>query len=107
MSLSAVLSPILVLTLLLMAATVALLYFRFAARPDSNWPLLYYACAAAYLIRFEDVLHPSYFCIGLGIALLLRFEFLGRIPFRLLQVAESGFLLWVLWRCYGVVLWWW
>jgi len=104
-SLSPLLSPILVLTLLLMAATGALFYFRFAGRPESNWPLLYYACAAAYLIRFEDVICSDYFCLGLGIALLLRFEFLGRIPFRLLRAAEASFLLWILWRCYRVVLW--
>ena len=46
-------------------------------RYDSNVPLLFYFFAVPFTSMFERPIHPAILYGGLGLVLLLRFEFMG------------------------------
>ena len=96
-----------VLSLLLLVSTGVVLYLRFAGRPDSNWPLFYYAALLAYLYHFEGVLDARFVYAGLIAALVLRFEYLAGYLWVGLRTLEAGFLTYVMWRALGVLREWW
>ncbi len=82
-------------------------YSRYAGRLDGNAPVLYYIGLLGYLQYCEGVLDPYAVYGGLITALLLRFEFMGGPMMKLVRSIESVFLLYVVWRAGGVVIYWW
>lgn len=96
-----------ILSLLLLVFSGVVLRTRFAGRPDSNWPLFYYAGLILYLFRFQGVLDPQLVYLGLIAALVLRFEYLAGYLWVGLRTLEAGFLTYVMWRTLGVLRGWW
>jgi len=94
------------LTLGLMALTIWVAVARFTARTESNWPLAYYALLVAYWKVFEGGLNGYWVLAGVACGLLLRFEFLGSIPLKIVRGAELAVFAYVLWRCAGLILLW-
>lgn len=76
-------------TLLLLALTVWILYIRHRTRPDTNWPLFYFAAVVAYIRKFDNVIPDWVVFTGVIAALLLRFEFMGGPILKLVKAIES------------------
>jgi hypothetical protein len=94
------------LTLALMALTIGTAIARFTARQESNWPLVYYLLLVAYWKAFQGGLNGYWVLAGVACGLLLRYEFLGGIPLKIVRAAELAVFAYMLWRCVGLLLGW-
>lgn len=68
-------------------------------RYDSNVPLLFYFFAVPFTTMFDRPVHPYVLYGGLGFALLLRFEFMGRNFTKFIASLATlglGVMIWVL-----------
>lgn len=86
-------------TLLLLSLTVAAVFLRYRTKLESNWPFFYYGCLAAYADKFDETINFNAVFVAIGLALLLRFEFLGGWVLQAIQYLESLVLFYVIWRC--------
>lgn len=91
-------------TLVLLSLTVWVIVIRYRTKLESNWPLFYYIALGGYAARFEETIHPLPVMVAAGMALLLRFEFLGGWVLKAIQYIETAALVYVLWRCVELVL---
>jgi len=58
-------------------------------RPESNWPVLYWAAILAVAIYWDrETWDPRWIAAGLAAALLLRFEFMNRAVERAVGTVE-------------------
>jgi len=78
----------LLLSFLLLCATMWLASARFRMRVDSNWPLFYYAGLVTYLNSFDLVLLPWVVYAAALSAIFQRFEFLNERFVFLLRLIE-------------------
>ena len=87
-------------TSLLMIFAVFVLYTRTKNWLESNVPILFYLLMLAWVKSYADHVPALPLYIGLGIALLLRFEFMGKAFVRFLKFAETCAIVAVLYKCY-------
>ena len=71
-------TPVNVVSLLVIAFAVWVLYFLGKRKLDSNLPLIFYGAVFAFLRYSERDLNNYLFLGGLILALMLRFEFMNR-----------------------------
>lgn len=96
-------TPFHAITLILMAATLAMGVTRLMGETETNWPLLYYAALVGYMIKFEGSLDNYWVLAGVICALLLRFEALGGILTKAAKGIELIVFGYVLWRGAGLL----
>jgi hypothetical protein len=90
--------------LLVVALAVLTIAFLLRKRYDSNLPLLFYFVAISFTNAFERPVNPYVMYTGLVLALLLRFEFMGRGFTKFIAFAATGFLVMVIWSMMSDVL---
>jgi hypothetical protein len=83
--------------LLVVAFAVLTVIFLLRQRYDSNLPLLFYVIAIAFTNAFDRPVSPYIMYSGLILALLLRFEFMGRGFTKFIAFCATGFLVMVIW----------
>jgi hypothetical protein len=87
-------------TSLLMIFAVFVLYTRTKNWLESNVPILFYIIMIAWVKSYAAQIPALPLYVGLGLALLLRFEFLGKNLVRLFKFAEACVIAAVLYDCY-------
>jgi hypothetical protein len=90
-------------TSLLMVFAVFVLYTRTKNWLESNVPLLFYIIMIAWVKAYADRVPILPLYIGLGLALMLRFEFMGKALVRLFKLAEICVIAAVLYKCYASI----
>lgn len=78
------------LTLLVMAASAAMIWIRLRFSIEKTWPLAYYLIVIAYSEAFPGSLSPYAVFTGVVCGLLLRFEFMGGPVLKAVRVIEFG-----------------
>lgn len=71
-------TPLNLSTMLVVALATAALILLLRGRYDSNIPLLFYGVTLGLLGVTDRSLDPYLLCAGIALALLLRFEFMGK-----------------------------
>jgi hypothetical protein len=87
-------------TSLLMIFAVFVLYTRTKNWLESNIPILFYLIMISWVKSYADHIPALPLYIGLGLALMLRFEFMGKNLVRLLKFAETCVIVAVLYESY-------
>ncbi len=90
--------------LLVVALAVLTVAFLLRKRYDSNLPLLFYFIAITFTNAFDRPVNPYIMYSGLVLALLLRFEFMGRGFTKFIAFCATGFLVMVIWSMMSDVL---
>jgi hypothetical protein len=90
--------------LLVVALAVLTVAFLLRKRYDSNLPLLFYFIAITFTNAFDRPVNPYIMYSGLVLALLLRFEFMGRGFTKFIAFCATGFLVMVIWAMMSDVL---
>lgn len=98
------LTPFSVITFIMMVATAGVIWIRFRKPVENNWPLFYYLAVVVYLKAFDGALEPMVVYVGMVVALLLRFEFLGGFILKVVKVADLLILGYFLWRGVSMIL---
>lgn len=94
-----------VTVILLIAFTVAMMLVRQKRGLYNNWPILYWILVVVFtLVRPEETFNFSVIFVGLGAALLLRFEFMNEILVRIFRVIELAVYLYVIYRGLEIIL---
>lgn len=91
-----------IITALVMAVTVLLLWRRVRGATTSNWPLVYYAILAAYAMGFSGSMNPYWVGLGAACGIGIRLEYYP----RLLRWPETAALAYVVWRCVALLAMW-
>jgi hypothetical protein len=91
-------------SLLVVALAVLTIAFLLRKRYDSNLPLLFYFVAITFTSAVDRPVNPYVMYGGLVLALLLRFEFMGRGFTKFIAFAATGFLVMVIWSMMSDVL---
>lgn len=89
------LSPHNVVTFLVFLLVAWSIYMRWSGKPESNWALIAWGVVFAYQYGYQGELNPLYLWTGLGLTLLIRFEFMAAGMLKLLMVAETAAMLYV------------
>lgn len=92
-----------VATIGLLAMAFWLVVFRFTAKPDSNWPLIFWGIAVIHVQTFE-MLNGYAVWFGFAAALFLRFEFMGSAFVRLFTFLELPALCYVGFSCLTILM---
>ncbi|MEQ1885160.1 MAG: hypothetical protein ABL967_08870 [Bryobacteraceae bacterium] len=71
-------TPLNMTTLLVVTLAVVTLVLLFRGRWDSNLPLLFYSATFILVTTSDRSLNPYLFYSGIVLALILRFEFMGK-----------------------------
>jgi hypothetical protein len=71
-------TPLNITTLLVIALAVTALVYLFRGRYDSNLPLLFYSAAMLLTTLTDRSLNTYLLYSGIALALILRFEFMGK-----------------------------
>jgi hypothetical protein len=71
-------TPLNMTTLLVVSLALATLFLLFRGRWDSNLPLMFYSAAFFLTASADRSLNPYLFYSGIALALILRFEFMGK-----------------------------
>ena len=95
-----------VVTLTLMAATLAIAAKRVTTSVDTNWPLAYYGALLTYWRWYAYTLDNYWVLGGLVCGLLLRFEFLNGAIQKIIRGVELMAFGYVGWRCTTLILQW-
>ena len=95
-----------VVTLFLMAATLAVTVKRLIAAVDTNWPLAYYGLLLTYWRGYMYTLDNYWVIGGVLCGLLLRFEFLGGAIEKIIRGLELLVFGYVVWSCVRLILQW-
>jgi hypothetical protein len=90
--------------LLVVALAILTIIFLLRKRYDSNLPLLFYFIAITFTNAFDRPVNPYLMYTGLVLALLLRFEFMGRGFTKFIAFCATGFLVMVIWAMMSDVL---
>jgi hypothetical protein len=92
------------LTLVLMAATAAMIWIRLRVSVEKTWPLVYYVILVAYSEGFPGSLSPYAVFAGVVSGLLLRFEFMGGVVLKGVRLVEFAVFGYVLFRAVQLLL---
>ena len=95
-----------VVTAVMFLLTGGMAVFRFMARADSNWPLVYYFLLVAYAHGYERSIDDRVVYGGVALGLFLRFEIMGGRVAKFFRLLEFMLLVYVCWRCLGLILMW-
>ena len=90
--------------LLVVALAMLTVIFLLRKRYDSNLPLIFYFIAITFTNAFDRPVNPYIMYSGLVLALLLRFEFMGRGFTKFIAFCATGFLVMVIWAMVSDVL---
>jgi hypothetical protein len=90
-------------TLVLLGLTGWILWVRHRMRLETNWPLFYYLGLVIYMKKYVDTVNPNYAFVAIVSALLLRFEFMGGWPLKIVKAVETVLLVYIIVRCIQVV----
>jgi|HubBroStandDraft_1064217.scaffolds.fasta_scaffold1607769_1 hypothetical protein len=85
-------TPYTVTTSLLVAFAVFIIFIRIKGWIDSNIPLIFYVAAITYMRAVEGSVPIWLICSGLGLTLLLRFEFMNQHLTGAVRTLEIGVL---------------
>lgn len=88
-------------TSLLMIFALFVLYTRSKNWLESNVPILFYLIMIAWVKSYADRIPALPLYIGLGLALMLRFEFMGKNIVRICKLAEVCVIAAILYGCYN------
>ncbi len=91
-------TPVNVSEMLVMVLGVIALYWLFRQKTDSNMPLLFYVAMIIFMTMTDRDFHPYVFYPGLGLALLLRFEFMNTGFAKFIITLEVIALILILWQ---------
>lgn len=91
-------TPLNVCEMLVIALGIIALYWLFRQKTDSNMPVLYYIAMIVFMTVTDREIHPYLFYPGLGIALLLRFEFMNSAVTKFVISLEVIALVLILWE---------
>jgi len=87
-------------TSLLMAFALFVVYTRMKNWMESNVPIMFYVIMICWVKTYADTIPAVPLYAGLGLALLLRFEFMGRNLVRFLKFAEFCVIAAVVYLCF-------
>jgi hypothetical protein len=87
-------------TSLLMIFAVFVLYTRSKNWLESNIPILFYIIMISWVKAYADRIPAIPLYVGLALALMLRFEFMGKTLVKLLKFAEFCVIAAVLYTCF-------
>ncbi len=87
-------------TSLLMIFALLVVYTRMKNWMESNIPLMFYAIMIVYTHSYADRIPAIPLYVGLGLALLLRFEFMAGNIMRVVKFFEFCVIGAVLYECY-------
>jgi hypothetical protein len=90
--------------ILVVALAVVTIIFLVRKRYDSNLPLLFYFIAITFTNAFDRPVNPYIVYTGLVLALVLRFEFMGKGFTKFVAFCATSFLVMVIWDMMSVVL---
>ena len=79
----------------LMGATLFVIFSRFRKGREVDWPLIYWVVLYWFNRTFDGPVPPNVMYAGFGIALFYRFEFLGRLITNLVKTVDIGILAYV------------
>lgn len=79
---------------------------RLRNRLESNFPVIFYSAMIAYTNILEGRVHPAVTYLGLGLSLLLRFEFMNQTLINLAKSLDLCVLGFILYQCVAMVLRW-
>lgn len=89
---------------LLMVLTAAIIMIRMRSQFESNWPLLYWLFLTFLSIRYpEDTYEPRIILVGLGMGLLLRFEFINMTFGRIFMFVECCIWIYILYTSFILI----
>ena len=89
---------------LVVALAILTIIFLLRKRYDSNLPLLFYFIAITFTTSFDRPVNPYVIYTGLVLALVLRFEFMGKGFTKFVAFFATSFLVGVIWEMMSVVL---
>jgi len=87
-------------TTLLMVFALFVMYTRMKNWLESNIPIMFYVIMIAWVKTYADTLSALPLYVGLGLACLLRFEFMGKKLVGLLKFVEGCAIAAVLYECF-------
>ncbi len=90
--------------LLMLLVTLWLMRARFTHSTDWNFPIAYYLMLVLFARTFEGEFVNEYIFAGAACAMFIRFEFLGKIPLRIVRVVEFLVHAYVVVICAGLTL---
>jgi hypothetical protein len=79
-------------TLLVVVLAVVAMYFLVRKKYDSNLPLLFYFVALIFTNMSDKAVNPYLMFIGLGFAMMLRFEFMNTGFSKLVAFFATAFM---------------
>src|ERR1700694_3808013 len=94
-----------VTTLLLIAFTIFMAVVRRKRGLDNNWPVLYWLLVAVFtLVRSEETFSFEFILVGLGAALMLRFEFMNNMFVKFFRFVELVVFAYVIYRGVEIII---
>ena len=91
-------------TIILLAMTLGVVYFRYSSRAlDSNWPLIYYTFAVLHVQLYPEGLNKIVVFTAVLMAMALRFEFLSGWMITLVQAIEYLSLIYIAYRLFDII----
>jgi hypothetical protein len=92
-----------VTTALLVVGALFVIYLRLRNWFDTNVPLLYYGIMILYSNALDGLLQPWVVYFGVGLALLLRFEFMNMRFTQAVKSVEMLVLAAIVWDCTAMI----
>ena len=93
-----------VTTGLLVAFAILVIFIRTKNWLDSNLPLFFYAVMIAYTRAVDSRVPILLILVGLGLSLLLRFEFMNTVMIRIVRYLEIAVLIGIVYLSVQMVL---
>jgi len=91
-------------TLVLLAMTFGVIYFRYATdNVVSNWPLVYYGFAVVHLQFYPEGMTQNLVFTSIVAAMFIRFEFMAGFFLKAVQIVEYACLLWMAYQMFRIL----
>jgi hypothetical protein len=90
--------------ILVVALAILTIIFLLRKRYESNLPLLFYFLAISFTNAVERPVNPFLMYSGLVMALVLRFEFMGKGPTKFVAFCATSLLVGIVWAMMSDVL---
>jgi hypothetical protein len=81
-------SAVNVTTFVLLGFAMWVLFTRLRNRTDNNWPVVFYPVIVIFCVQIPGRIDINWLLIGIGAALLLRFEFVGGVISYLVRAVD-------------------
>ena len=92
-----------VISAVMLAASLWMVWGRFTLRLESNWPLVYYLLMVIYNNTYSRRLNPYVLFVAVICGLLLRFEFMGVRVVRIVQLVEFTMVAFLIYRLFALI----